>query len=178
MKSQKWIIWHRRQRVYEFGRIACVSVGLLTHLWDVLASIFNMDKMMNINGPVACWPFLRQEARSDVNDGCVLFRGAPIVRSPSLSLRLRHLMDVVFHAATHQNGWFPCPDRSDGGRGNRYDVKFARWRSGHSALFFQPLIDTHNYSNGGFLNRSGVDVGVEHWEPEQTKESNCSQIWL
>lgn len=59
---------------------------------------------MNINGPVARWPFLQREARSDVNDRCVPFRGAPIVRSPSLSLRRRHLMDVVFHAGTRQNG--------------------------------------------------------------------------
>lgn len=60
---------------------------------------------MNINGVIARWPFLQQEARRGVNDRCVPFREGPtIVRSPSLSLRLGHLMDVVFHAGTHQNG--------------------------------------------------------------------------
>lgn len=52
---------------------------------------------MNINGLVARWPFLQQEARSGVNDRRAPFREGPtIVRSPSLSLRRRHLMDVVF----------------------------------------------------------------------------------
>lgn len=64
---------------------------------------------MNINGPVARRPFLQREARSDVNDRRVPFRGAPIVRSPSPSPRLRHLMDIVFHAGTRQNGPTPPP---------------------------------------------------------------------
>lgn len=60
---------------------------------------------MNINGLVAWWPFLQQEAHCGVNDRCVPFREAPtIVRSPSLSLQRGHLMDVVFHAGTRQNG--------------------------------------------------------------------------
>lgn len=60
---------------------------------------------MNINGLVAQWPFLQQEARSGVNDRCVPFREGPsIVCSPLLSPRLGHLMDVVFHAGTRQNG--------------------------------------------------------------------------
>lgn len=70
----------------------------------------------------------------------------------------------------------PALAAATGARGKRYDVKFARWRSGHSALLFQPLIDTHNYSNGGFLNRSGGDVAVENREPAQTTARNCSQI--
>lgn len=67
-----------------------------------LESIFSVDKVMNINGLVAQWPFLRREARSGVNDGRAPFREGPtIVRSPSLSLRLGHLMDVVFFMLGH-----------------------------------------------------------------------------
>lgn len=52
-----------------------------------LESIFSVDKMMNINGLVARWPFLQQEAHSGVNDRRAPFREGPtIVCSPSLSL--------------------------------------------------------------------------------------------
>lgn len=68
-----------------------------------LDSIFSVDKMMNINGLVARWPFLQREARSGVNDRCAPFREGPtIVCSSSLSLlRLGHLMDVMFFVLGH-----------------------------------------------------------------------------
>lgn len=67
-----------------------------------LESIFSVDKMININGLVARWPFLQQEACSGVNDRSAPFREGPtIVCSPSLSLPLGHLMDIVFCMLGH-----------------------------------------------------------------------------
>lgn len=89
------------RRIDKFNHF-CVSVGPLMCLWEVLESIFSEDKMMNINGLVAWWPFLQQEAHSGVNDRRAPFREGPtIVRSPSLSLRLGHLMDAVFFMLGH-----------------------------------------------------------------------------
>lgn len=64
-----------------------------------------MDKMMNINGHVAWWPFLHQEARSGVNDRRAPFRERPTIVLPFAVTATGTLNErCVFHAGTHQNG--------------------------------------------------------------------------